>query len=150
MHRAAMEDVDVEPVHKKQKIDVELLDVDATQQQVKTIEEYFTKHFPEQIPTLQTLNASSNYITKFSLLSSSQSKLFDGTYLTRLLVNANNLAEMPPVSAFPNCIELCLNNNKIPELTSELRALTKLERLDLRFNRIEVLQHIDHLTNLKQ
>lgn len=136
---------DDQPLQKKRRVDHDdLLDVDCSQQKIETIEEYFLKNFTNDVK-IRNLNASNNYIQTFD-----SKTLFDGNYLYKLNLSANNLIQIPRMKEFPNIVELCLNNNKIESISSEMKYCTKLQRLDLRFNRIKVIENLDNLSQLKR
>ncbi|KAL0477245.1 Lrrc48 [Acrasis kona] len=137
----------MEPATKKRRMHDEIT-IDCSHQKLSNIEEYFKKNFKTP-PDVTKLNVSNNYVTTLSPKDCDGNILFNTNNLIKINAGANNLTEIPLMTEFPNCVELCLNNNKIGSMSYSLSGNNTLERLDLRFNRIKIIENMNHLTQLK-
>ncbi|KJE92341.1 hypothetical protein CAOG_03327 [Capsaspora owczarzaki ATCC 30864] len=106
------------------------------------------------IPRVVELDVRRNYMTSLDLSSAgaesdateSQSAsvpvapqfTFEWTKLAKLSLGANDLTEMPVLSAAPNLRELVMNHNRLKAITN-LEHVPNLELLDLRSNKLEVV-----------
>jgi len=82
---------------------------------------------------LRTLDLSENHLI------SCPSGLVELVHLEILYLQRNKLESVPDVSKAKNLKELYLQNNLITELSSEGLAMTKINLLDLRSNKIDNL-----------
>jgi len=108
---------------------------------------------------IKSLDLSNNYIISVSeddlyhlLLSSSWTLMAKRTYphLIKLNLAANNLTSFPSLSPLPNLQFLQLSNNKITHMPQELLQCEQLQVLDLRFNRIEKVEHLENCVHLRK
>jgi len=123
---------------------------------------YISKDVPsiakEDESTVKCIDLSNNYIFQvdeadichlFNLTPTEALPCPQFTQLIKLNLAANNLSDFPSLKHLPNLQFLKLSNNKITSMSAELQHVKKLRLLDLRFNRIVKLEHLEGLNQLE-
>lgn len=97
----------------------------------------------QRIRALQALQISAPQVTALDLngnfIPTLHPHAFDAFRLETLNLGANELKEFPIFPSLTGLRSLCLNSNKLTHLGADFRALSQLEDLQARKNKVEVL-----------